>query len=118
MDLRDDALRANYNAKVERILKKILKTHKDLHNDISFHFYEDSLLNNRIIHDPNNRAYSVPSKKEIHLSNTVCELSNDQLYAVILHELLHITFPSFSETQIIQETDQRLKKGAGFFMCP
>lgn len=63
-----------------------------------------------LYHDPNHKAHCYSNKKEIHLSDTVCEMERKQLYEVILHELLHITFDDYSEEDIIKETNKRKPK--------
>ncbi len=104
-------LSAKYGKKVEEIKNAILNENPDLCKDVHFIYYRDPDGLNRVLyHDPNHKAHCYPNKKEIHLSDTVCEMERKQLYEVILHELLHITFDDYSEEDIIKETNKRKPK--------
>ena len=104
-------LSAKYGKKVEEIKNAILNENGDLCKDVHFIYYRDpDVLNRELYHDPNHKAHCYSNKKEIHLSDTVCEMERKQLYEVILHELLHITFDDYSEEDIIKETNKRKPK--------
>lgn len=104
-------LSAKYGKKVEEIKNAILNENGDLCKDVHFIYYRDpDVLNRKLYRDPDHKAYCYSDKKEIHLSDTVCEMERKQLYEVILHELLHITFDDYSEEDIIKETNKRKPK--------
>lgn len=111
MDIVHMQLSAKYNRKVEKVKAKILEDNSDLCSDVRIIFYRDSdLLNKTIYHNPNQKAYCIIEKKEIHLSDTVCEMEEKRLYEVLLHELLHVSYADYSEEKIIEETDKRKPK--------
>lgn len=111
MDIVHEQLSAKYKKKVEKVKDKILKDNSDLCSDIRIIFYKDSdLLNKTIYKDPNQKAYCNIDKKEIYLSDTVCEMEEKRLYEVLLHELLHVSYVSYSEEMIVEETNNRKPK--------
>ncbi len=110
-DISNLELSAKYAKKVEAIKNEVLNENSDLCKEVHFVYYRDSDgLNREFYHDPNHKAHCYPAKKEIHLSDTVCEMERKQLYEVILHEMLHVTFADYSEEDIIKETNKRKPK--------
>ena len=110
-DISNLELSAKYAKKVEEIKNEILKENENLCKDVSFIYYRDpDGLNRAFYHDPNKKAYSIPSKKEIYLTDTVCEMNRKQLYEIILHELLHVTYAGYSEEEVIKKTNKRKLK--------
>lgn len=102
-------LYSKYYKKVKKVKERVINDNIDLSNDVEIIFYMDTNFLNKILyHDPNHKAYCIKEKKEIYLSDTVCEMDENSLYEIILHELLHIKYKNYSEEQIIEETNKRL----------
>lgn len=111
VDLQEKQLENKYRKNIERIINKVYKNNKDLitYQLVTIHFYKDSdRFNHAFIKETNHKAYCNKDKNIICLSDTVCEQSDSELFQILLHELIHLTYKEMNENEVISETHNRI----------
>ena len=110
-EINDIELKLRYGSKIESIYKRVIAGNTDLSDPVMFLFYKDKDCNVNVFYlDTNHKAFCRPPKRNIYISDTVCKSSDDEIFRVILHELLHLKYPKYSENEIIHETEKRKPK--------
>lgn len=103
-------LERQYRSKVNHAKDSVISKNPDLVKPNAIELYQDEdKLNKLLYKNPNHKAYSITSEKKVYLSDTVCELSERELAQVILHEMIHLTFPKMDENEVVLETQRRSK---------
>lgn len=106
--IEDLETKIKYKPKVDKILANVLDDNEDLINAKSVHFYnENVLLGENMTYVADGKAFCIKQTDEIFLSNSVCKLCEAELYRVLLHELIHLTYKELDENDVIKETNKR-----------
>lgn len=108
-----------YKCKFNQCKNIILGNFRDLHDASNYSFYiayPEVLLNLPAIShllppiSDSNKAYCNKETNTIYISNWALRSQTYVLTHILLHELLHINFPQYSEEKIITLTESYFKK--------
>lgn len=109
MDIVDLSLKAKYWKKFNKCKSKILARYSDLKEATEYIFISEASLSRRLkIEKVNLERKAWCKGNKIYIGEIVLMQNEDDLIKVILHELLHINYPHYSEDEVIEETNKRM----------
>ena len=101
-------LKKRYGKKIDSILEEVLNKNCDLYGSPKIMYYiESDWLNRVLYHNLEDKAFCDKNRKVIYLSDTVCKSNDSAIFEVIVHELIHLTYPDYNENRVIEETEKR-----------
>lgn len=109
MDIVDLSLRVKYWKKFNKCKSKILARYSKLKDAAEYIFISEASLSSRLkIEKVNLERKAWCKGNKIYIGEIVLMQNEDDLTKVILHELLHINYPYYSEDEVIEETNKRM----------
>lgn len=109
MDLDDLRLKVLYGEIFDKCKRNIFVKCPDLRDAAEYIFTSKVSLYKMKIENENLEGQAWCEGDTIYISEKVLMQNEYRLTEVLLHELLHIKYPDYSEEQVIEETNNRMR---------